>query len=334
MNLSNVFRPQQIQAVGIQLYNRIDYARACLDALASQKYFNLETCSVHILIDKPNARLKEKIGFIDYRKDIVAHALFLFPNAIFILPESNLGIANSFLQLQKDTFESLKNEDWAFFIEEDIVLSEKHLAIANNLIQATSDIPQIQKISLFQGVYDLIPATEPLAFGLTEGTKAFAQSKELHLKVQSRLEKIFSNIYSNQGENQNRIAHLLTYGIHVTEPSKDFVVDECIAQTGTLSLLWNIGQAIDIGEIGEGGSRWVSNNSEALSKEEILDISIDFINLEVKNKLQGLFEALHTNRLNRAIISEDAISMATSITKSLRNVVHQIQNRLNALFRF
>ena len=334
MKVSNAFDATQIRAVGIQLYNRIDYARACLEALALQTHFNLETCAIHILVDKPSIKLQESRGFIDNREDIVAYALSLFPNANFILPEFNLGIANSFLQLQKNTFESLKSGEWAFFVEEDIILSENHLSIASNLIQAISDIPQIQKISLFQGVYDLIPPTAPMHFGLTEGTKAFAMSKELHLQIQNRLDEVFTKIYSKQVENRHRIAHLLTFGIHVTEPSKDFVVDECIAQTGAISLLWNIGQAIDIGEIGEGGSRWFSNNSELFSEAEILNINIISLNFELKYELPRLFEALHTTRLNRAIISEDAILSATSITKSIRNALSQMRKRLNSLSRF
>jgi len=306
-----------LRSLGIQLCGRVDIAKESLTAVRSQLLLENWNLDVTILID-----LSNKPDAVIVRDEIHAFAQELFPTANFILPERNLGIARSFLHLQASVFSELDISDWAFFLEEDIILEPLHLTLTERLIGAVKTFKSIQRVSIFQGVYDQVEREQPFDVSISEGTKAFAMSKFGYLAITNKFRDLIDLIYANEWNEAHRFALLLAKGFHLPASSKDFIFDECLRKEGLLSVFWNIGLAHDIGFYGQGGSVWKNlKSSKAYCK--LSDYESEFeLSLRVKYRYPLLIKQNEEIVLRRALLSEIALQSKDSIRGHIKQVIN------------
>ena len=118
--------------VGLVLFNRPDYAEATLRSLAEQTAH--PGAEIFVSIDGFEGSKDQKLGRPDKTQEVARVVRDFFPTARMLEANANRGIARSFRLLE---LEMLRTQaDWLFFLEEDFVIGENHLASLQNLIDA------------------------------------------------------------------------------------------------------------------------------------------------------------------------------------------------------
>ena len=133
--------------IGIQLFNRPDYARQLLHSLRVQTAE--VTCkNVYIYIDGFSGSFYEEQGAKDQTGIVEGIARDFFPQASIKRFATNQGIANLRNQLQIATFSS--GSSWGAFFEEDIVLDPSYLLELSELIAIVEPFDEVAKVACFQ----------------------------------------------------------------------------------------------------------------------------------------------------------------------------------------
>ena len=172
--------------VGIQLFNRPEYAEKFLVSLSRQT-LQVDQIKLHIFVDGYAGSIYESRGSADKSAEVTQLAIEYFPKAKVVKFDKNLGIAASHVQLQKLVFSN--GSDWGAFFEEDVVLEPSYLEELSTLIEIVDDCERIGKVACFQ----ILPPLSHLPRGHDgfypgRGTKAFAERKTLFDKKLSMLE--------------------------------------------------------------------------------------------------------------------------------------------------
>lgn len=177
--------------IGIQLFNRPEYAEKLLVSLKQQK-LKADQEKLSIFVDGFPGSVYESRGLADKSTEVKKLASYYFPKANVIGWERNLGIAALHVELQKSIFST--GSEWGAFFEEDVVLEPAYLDELSKLIEIVHDFQQIGKVACFQ----ILPSLSHLPRGYDgfypgRGTKAFAERKKLFDKKLPMLEE-FVNI--------------------------------------------------------------------------------------------------------------------------------------------
>ena len=101
--------------VGVQLFNRPEYAEKVLISLSEQS-LALDPNRLFIFIDGFKGSIYESRGSIDKTQEVEDLAKAIFPSATVLRFEENCGIADLHNRLQERVFAS--NDPWAAFFEE------------------------------------------------------------------------------------------------------------------------------------------------------------------------------------------------------------------------
>jgi len=236
--------------VGVQLFNRPEYAQRVLNSLSLQtKSVNQE--EMYIFIDGFRGSIYESRRQLDCTSLVEEIAKSFFPHATIKKFNENRGIAELHNLLQGEVFSNAG--DWAAFFEEDIVLEASYLEELEELINITDSHDRVVKVGCFQildslshlprGYHGFYPGT---------GTKAFAErkiffdekqpivSKYIDL-VKDQIHSVEVYVNSYKGAQLAAEGHLLSY------LQKDSLVESFLHFNKKLHVVTRPGLATDIG---------------------------------------------------------------------------------------
>jgi len=247
--------------VGIQLFNRPEYAEKFLTSL-SQQTLPVNQSQLFIYIDGFVGSIYDSRGLVDKSAEVKKIATEFFPKANIIKFEKNLGIAALHVKIQKAAFSN--KSKWAAFFEEDVVLDSKYLKELSTLIEIVDAYAQIGKVACFQ----ILPSLSHLPRGHDgfypgHGTKAFAERKILfdkklpmlesfiHLLNQSDFNKTETNKINGNASSQLAILASPKYlGRLINSMDHDIATDQFLEYNNFLHVVSKPFLATDIGHQG------------------------------------------------------------------------------------
>jgi hypothetical protein len=166
--------------VGVQLFNRPEYAEKVLTSLREQT-LPVDQSRLFIYIDGFKGSIYESRGSVDKTREVEYLAKAIFPVATVLRFAENCGIADLHNRLQERAFAG--NDPWAAFFEEDLILNERYLEELSDLIEIVDETDEVVKVACFQIIsrlYHLPRGYEGFYPGC--GTKAFAERRSFHLE--------------------------------------------------------------------------------------------------------------------------------------------------------
>jgi hypothetical protein len=304
--------------IGVQLFNRPDYAEATLNSLYKQS-LPIDTNYLHIFIDGFTGSSYEFNGADDRTQAVEEVARRIFPNAWINRLEVNLGIAGVHNRLQEETFSGLS--PWSVFFEEDVVLDPLYLEELSNLIEIVDDCEQIVRVACFQ----VLPSLRGLPRGVSGfypglGTKAFAERRsfftEKQLITATFLKLAAKNLDSpHQFINAQNSAELALRGHFLPYFQHDSLVESFLNSCEKLHVVTKPYLAKDIGTKGMNNFTvpTIKNhptNSEleksiSKRKNELMQ-QLDQISSESKHHLKAqyieMFERFHVLSSRKAVV--------------------------------
>jgi hypothetical protein len=245
--------------VGVQLFNRPDYARRLLISIKTQSC-PVDMGRLFIFIDGFSGSVYQKRGLSDQTVEVESLAQEIFPDATIVKFIENRGIADVQYQLQEMAFSS--TETWAAFFEEDIVLEPTYLQELSELINIVDDCESVSKVACFQmlGQSNLPRGYDGFYNG--HGTKAFAERKNffldkspmmkafIALEKRSDIPKHYPTKKSDLIKDSTRLAHLANpnaLGTLMRSFNKDLAIDHFLHLSGKLHVVTKPNLATDIG---------------------------------------------------------------------------------------
>lgn len=322
--------------IGIQLFNRPDYAEKLLISLNNQT-LQVQQESLHILIDGFSGSSYEKRGEQDRTREVYEIAKAIFPNALVESLSTNLGIAGLHTELQELTF--AKTETWAAFFEEDLILDASYLAELASLIEIVTDNQKIAKVACFQIISTLVDLPRGYSgFYPGRGTKAFAERKSF-FKLKLPMMKSFIEILNSKSEDMNnnddivvqdslRLATLASYdslGVLINSMDHDIATDLFIEFKGLLHVVTKPNLATDIGVVGIHNSttprlelgNLVKDSATQEERKVIFERSVNSIAHEA---------TAYTKQNFKKILDGYYISLSSKkmVKKILRNIIARI----------
>jgi hypothetical protein len=233
--------------IGVQLFNRPDYAKAVLESLSLQSE-SFGQDQLFIYIDGFKGSLYESRGDLDRTLEVEEFAKFYFPHANIKRFENNLGIADLHNQLQAAVFEG--TDEWAAFFEEDVILNGHYLKELADLIVISKDFDSIVKVGCFQIIDSLTGLPRGLnGFYPGTGTKAFAERK-IFFKIKQPVIAKFIEIEklpSDDSRKTTQSAHMAAEGYFLPYFQKDSLIESFMHFHNKLHLVTKPNMATDIG---------------------------------------------------------------------------------------
>jgi hypothetical protein len=239
--------------VGIQLFNRPDYAERTLNSIYMQS-LPVDSRKLFIFIDGFKGSSYESHGSEDKTAVVEEMAKHFFPDAQIEKFNKNFGIAEIHNRLQKLAFSG--SSPWSVFFEEDVELDPLHLGELSNLIEIADDCEQIARVACFQ----VLPALNHLPRGNSGfypglGTKAFAERLNFFIDKQSIvkafLELATKNLNSpDQFIDTQNSAELALSGHFLPYFQHDSLVQSFLNSRSRLHVVTKPHLAKDIGVIG------------------------------------------------------------------------------------
>lgn len=234
--------------IAILLFNRPHYASKVLASLASQT-MQIDQSRLMIFIDGFQGSKKSASTKFNRTSAVYALAKAAFPDALFIKPESNVGIAGAYQAMENWAF-GQRNSDWAVFFEEDFVVSEDYLEGLASMIDKYSTMDEIAGLSLTGDSrhHSLDEKLVPM-----DHMWAFALRKSHHIERQALLEpylEIVSRGYYHERPSLEIARTYAKYGIFLQGSSQDWVKRAIADHTGRYFLTTYPGFGQYIGEVG------------------------------------------------------------------------------------
>ena len=317
--------------VGVQLFNRPEYAKRVLTSLKTQN-LAINQDKLFIFIDGFSNSIYESRKKTNFTAQVEAISRDLFPLANIRIFSSNRGIAELHNLMQYEVF-SVAN-DWAAFFEEDIVLDSSHLAELSQLIEICNDQKDIVKVSCFQILEELAHLPRGYnGFYPGTGTKAFAERKNFFSdkqKIMNRyIDIVKDQINSNdQFTNSRKGALLGAEGYLLAYFQKDSLIESFLHFKQNLHVTTKPNLATDIGiegvhdfvtprlEVDVEGEEY---SGDLRQRRRELSISIDKIRREsiehIVSNYQEILDGFYTSRSRMAMIKK----IFRSTFKKLKN---------------
>jgi hypothetical protein len=262
--------------VGVQLFNRPEYARRLLTSLKEQ---NLEIHEkwLFIYIDGFPGSIYESRKSADHVSRVETIAREIFPLANIRLFSHNRGIAELHNLMQVEVF-SVTNE-WAVFFEEDIVLDPAHLQELSQLIEICDSREEVAKVSCFQILEELAHLPRGYqGFYPGTGTKAFAERKSFFIEKQtimSRYIEIVKDELKSQSQfvNSRKGALMGAEGYLLSYFQKDSLIESFLHFNRKLHVTTKPNLATDIGI--DGVHNFVTPAVKVDEKQEVYSASLE-----------------------------------------------------------
>jgi hypothetical protein len=321
--------------VGVQLFNRPEYAQKVLTSL-SQQTLPVDPNRLFIYIDGFKGSIYETRGSLDKTREIEELAKAIFPAATVLRFEENCGIADLHNRLQERVFAS--NDPWAAFFEEDLILDKTYLQELSDLIEIVDETEEVVKVACFQiisSLYRLPRGYDGFYPGC--GTKAFAERSSFYLEKAPMLQyfvelqqrkdlpevkaskKVF---FSRDSQRLALLANAKGVGTLQSFFNKDAAVDVFLQSRGYLHVVTKPAMAKDIGEEGVHHSVHTDlgfSSRENSSPEQLCDrkskFQLEFKN--IKNETNDELISVYKNILDGYFISLSGRAMLKETSKRL-----------------
>jgi hypothetical protein len=330
--------------IGIQLFNRPEYAKNMLESLSNQTIpINQE--KLFIFIDGFKGSVYEDRGSRDQTSQVKNLAKTIFPFSKVVNFQENLGIASLHLKLQQRTFAG--PEEWAVFFEEDVVLDPSYLEEIKKLIEIVNDCDTVVNVACFQ----ILPTITNLSRGYDgfypgHGTQAFAERKNFFLQKAKMLEAFieieknsdypiqYSSKKSSMVKDSSRISKLASfYGLGglINSYNHDLAMNSFLVQNGKLHVVSKPNLATDIGV--EGIHHYIT---PTLEKPKIIkrpDLSIEEKKIEFQNSLASIKFEVDQNAYNNYRMILEGYYTSLSGRAMVAKIVEIFIRKITAAFR-
>jgi hypothetical protein len=272
--------------IGVQLFNRPQYARRVLQSIQNQS-LDFDEQLISIYIDGFEGSIYQKRNETDFTDDVEAIAREFFPNSEIVRFRSNCGIADLHNRLQTAVF--ARTAEWAAFFEEDVVLEPMYFRELGELIKVTEAFDSIVKVGCFQ----IIDSMSHLPRGLNgfypgTGTKAFAERKSFFVAKQPVITKFvdIERIPGDNSDNSIRCSNLAAAGYFLPYFQKDSLIESFLHFEEKFHVVTKPNIATDIGF--EGVHNYTTSPLKASQEENSTAISIQ----ERRRELEESFDQI------------------------------------------
>jgi hypothetical protein len=304
--------------IGVQLFNRPQYARRVLQSIQNQS-LDFDEQSISIYIDGFEGSVYQRRNEADFTDDVEAIAREFFPNSEIIRFRSNCGIADLHNRLQTSVF--ARTAEWAAFFEEDVVLEPMYFKELGELIKVTEDFDSIVKVGCFQ----IIDSMSHLPRGLNgfypgTGTKAFAERKSFFLAKQPIIAKFvdIERIPGDNSDNSIRCSNLAAAGYFLPYFQKDSLVESFLHLEEKFHVVTKPNIATDIGF--EGVHNYTTSPLKVSQKENSTAISI----LERRRELEESFDQIVNESKQHIIQNYKDVLQGYHTSTSRKSMLYKI----------
>jgi hypothetical protein len=307
--------------VGVQLFNRPEYAQRVLSALSSQT-MPLDQRKLYIFIDGFPGSIYAARKQENLTSEVEEIAFGIFPYANIRKFHLNRGIADLHNLLQQEAF-SVSNH-WAAFFEEDIVVDTSYLQELSDLIQIVDKNENIVKVACFQILDSLAHLPRGYnGFYPGTGTKAFAERKqffeEKQLIVNRYIELVKDQLDSKeQFVNIRKGALLASEGHLLAFFQKDSLVESFLHFQKKLHVVTMPNLATDIGIHGIHDFVTSKLNVELSENEYKVDIE------KRKNELNSSLDDIRRESVEHIVLNYKDILEGFYISRSRKAMIARI----------
>ena len=263
--------------IGIQLFNRPDYATILLESLSNQS-LPVNENKVYICIDGYPESSYQKRGILDSTQEVARIARNYFPNCHITIFTENLGISALHHKLQTQVFST--SHSWATFLEEDLELNIRYLEELDDLISICDDFPEIAKVSCSQVIPNKLDFDRGYeSYYPGRGTQAFAERSSFFYSRKNEIEAFIELINQNPKlyggfKNSHLGAALALKGHFISYMQHDSLIESILHRAGKLHVATKPYLVKDIGIEGEHNYTTPHLNvdhTENITKGEIQD---------------------------------------------------------------
>ncbi len=304
--------------IGIQLFNRPEYAERILISLHNQS-ISIDQSRLFIYIDGFRGSIYASEGRVDRTREVEALAKSVFPNSVIVRFEVNLGIAELHNRLQERAFSH--GDEWAAFFEEDLVLDKFYLKELFDLINVIDGTDEVVRVACFQ----ILPSLYHLPRGYDgfypgRGTQAFAERRSFFIEKQEIIHLFIELIRKNLGKRaqfkDNHVAAIMAmHGHFLPYLQHDSLIESFIFQKRKLHVVTKPSLVKDIGISGIHNyiTPVLSNpepqriNSESTdARKQSFQNELPAIRAEselhMQSILQELFDSFYLSKSRRAML--------------------------------
>jgi hypothetical protein len=239
--------------VGVQLFNRPEYAEKFLTSLKQQS-LPVDQSRLFIFIDGFKGSIYESRGVVDKTWEVECLAKALFPDATILRLEENCGIADLHNRLQTRVFAN--SNPWAAFFEEDLILDNRYLEELSDLIEIVDGSEEVVKVACFQ----IISSFSHLPRGYDGfypgyGTQAFAERRSFFVSKQEIVLMFIDLVKKNLGsqgqfKDSYAAAIMATYGHILPYFQHDSLIESILLLERKLHVVTKPNLVEDIGGSG------------------------------------------------------------------------------------
>jgi hypothetical protein len=304
--------------IGIQLFNRPQYARRVLESIHKQSQ-SIDEKLLTIYIDGFEDSIYEKRNAADFTGEVESIAREIFPNSEIRRFLKNYGIADLHNRLQSAVF--AKTDEWAVFFEEDVVLDSSYLMELEELIEISEGFHSIVKLGCFQ----IIDSLSNLPRGFNgfypgTGTKAFAERKIFYNLKQEVVTKFLdiSRITNDDCNNSVRCATLAGEGYFLPYFQKDSLIENFMHFQNKFHVVTKPNLATDIGFEG------IHNYTTAPLVVNQVDLSINFSVAERKGQLEQSFDQIKAESKEHVVQNYKDVLQGYHTSKSRKAMLRRI----------
>ena len=303
--------------IGVQLFNRPQYARRVLESIRNQT-LDFDDRSLTIYIDGFQYSIYHRKKAADSTNEVESIAREFFPDSEIKRFDINCGIADLHNRLQTAVF--AKTDQWAAFFEEDVVLDPLYLKELGELIEISEDFDSIVKVGCFQIINSMVDLPRGLnGFYPGTGTKAFAERKSFFVSKQPVVSKFIEieKISGDDSDNSIKCANIAAEGYFLPYFQKDSLIESFMHFQNKYHVVAKPNMATDIGF--EGVHNYtttplniiIEENSSTLSvRERQLQLALSFDQIVSESKQQmiknfkNVLQGYHTSNSRRAMINK------------------------------
>jgi GT2 family glycosyltransferase len=306
--------------VGVQLFNRPEYAEKFLTSLRQQS-LPVDQSRLFIFIDGFKGSIYESRGTVDKTWEVEYLAKELFPNATILRLEENCGIADLHNRLQTRVFAN--NNPWAAFFEEDLILDKRYLEELSDLIEIVDGSEEVVKVACFQ----IISRFSHLPRGYNGfypgyGTQAFAERRSFFVSKQEIVLTFIDLVKKNLGSQSQfkdsyAAAIMATHGHILPYFQHDSLIESILLLERKLHVVTKPNLVEDIGGSGihdyttiqtsVDRSQLFTSDSLAIRKQRFQN-ELPIIRVDARGYMTTLFmevfDSFHLSKSRRAMLKE------------------------------
>ena len=306
--------------VGVQLFNRPEYAEKVLTSLRWQT-LPVDQSRLFIYIDGFKGSIYESRLSVDRTREVEDLATEIFPAATVLRLEENCGIADLHNRLQNRVFAI--NYPWAAFFEEDLILDKSYLEELSDLIEIVDGSEEVVKVACFQVISRLSHLPRGYdGFYPGYGTQAFAERRSFFVSKQEIVLTFIDLVKNNLGsqgqfKDSYAAANMATHGHILPYFQHDSLIESILLLERKLHVVTKPNLVEDIGGSGihdytttplsVGRSRLFTSASLSMRKQKFQN-ELPIIRVDAREYMMSffmeVFDSFHLSKSRRKMLKE------------------------------